>query len=113
MSEKEALQRAADEARKVARAAREFGGLLDNYAKYLTHRNWRGRADEFHLLALNKLNAINDGLATCNNWVRESHISAAAQPLEPTNNGRGGKKHNVSELGKPRAVQIKKRESMN
>ena len=112
MSEKEALQHAADEARKVARAAREFGGLLDNYAKYLTQRNWRGRADEVHLLALDKLNAINDGLATCNTWVRESHISAVAQPLEPTNNGRGSVKHNVLEPGKPRAVQIKKRESM-
>lgn len=112
MSEKEALQNAADEARKVARAAREFGGLLDNYAKYLTQRNWQGRADELHLLALEKLNAINDGLAICNTWVKESRASAAAQPLEPTNNGRDSKNQNVLEPGKPRAVQIKKRETI-
>lgn len=72
MSEKDALQNAADEARKVARAARELGGILDDYAKYLTQRNWQGRADELHRSALNKLSTINDGLATCNKWVIES-----------------------------------------
>lgn len=46
MSEIATLQKAADEARKGARAARELGGFLDNYAKYLSQRDGRGRADE-------------------------------------------------------------------
>lgn len=83
MSEKEALQRAADEARKVARTAREFAGVLDEYAKYLIQPAWRARAEELRLSALNKMGLINNGLATltaCNEWVEESVASAAPQP---------------------------------
>lgn len=112
MSEKDALQKAADEARKVARAAREFGGFLDDYAKYLTQRNWRGRADELHVSALNKLSAINDGLATCNKWVIESGKMAvvevpeqivASEVIEPQDD--------PVELSKPRAFRIKRKEN--
>ena len=55
MSQKEALQSAADEARKAARAAREFAGILDEYAKLITQPNARQRADDTHLSAMNKL----------------------------------------------------------
>ena len=41
MTEKETLQGAADEARKTARAAREFAALLDDYAKHVTQPGWR------------------------------------------------------------------------
>lgn len=107
MSEKEALQRAADEARKVARTAREFAGVLDDYAKYLTQPAWRERADELHLAALNKLSVINNGLATlaaCNEWVEESSQSATAQPSEPPVKSAVGEKQNNRE----RTIRIKK-----
>lgn len=112
MSEKEALQNAADEARKVARAAREFSRFLDEYAKYLTQPNWRERAVELHLLALNKLSAINAGLITCSKWVAESSKSAVAQPSEPTIESEVSEKQSVLEPGKPRGVQIKKKGSI-
>ena len=82
MSEKEALQNAADEARKVARAAREFGRFLDEYAKHLTHPTWRERAVELHLSALNKLGVINAGLIATSKWVAESSKIVVAQPPE-------------------------------
>ena len=63
VSEKEALQRAADEARKAARRARELAGLLDDYAKYIVQPNWRERADDLRLSASNKVREVNDGLA--------------------------------------------------
>jgi hypothetical protein len=72
VSQKEALQSAADEARKAARAAREFAGLLDDYAKYLTQPNFRQRAIDVHLSALNKLNIVNEGLSVCQKFVAES-----------------------------------------
>ncbi len=78
MTEKETLQYAADQARKTARAGREFAGLLDDYAKWLTQPNWRQRADECHRAALNKLNVIKDGLAVCSKLVEESSEAAAA-----------------------------------
>ena len=111
MSEKDALQRAVDEARKVARAAREFGGVLDDYAKYLTQLNWRERADELHLSALNKLNAINDGMATCNKWVIESGKIAATQAPEQIITSEVKESENVIDLSKPRAFRIKKKEN--
>ena len=63
MSEKEALQRAADEARKAARRARELAVLLDDYAKYIVQPSWRERADELRFSASNKIREVNDGLA--------------------------------------------------
>ena len=79
---KEALQNAADEARKAARAGREFAGLLDDYAKYLTQPNWRQRADESYRSALNKLNVINEGLAACHKLIEESAEAAAADSIK-------------------------------
>lgn len=110
MSEKDALQKAADEARKVARAAREFGGFLDDYAKYLTQRNWRERADELHRSALNKLSAINDGLATCNKWVVESGKIAVAQAPQPPLTSEASAPPESVEESKPRSFRIKKKE---
>ena len=81
MTEKEALQNAADEVRKAARAGREFAGLLDDYAKYLTQPSWRQRAEESYRLALNKLIVINDGIAACQKLVEESVESAAANSM--------------------------------
>lgn len=78
MTERETLQNAADEARKAARAGREFAGLLDEYAKFLMQPNWRQRADEYHRSALNKLNVINEGLAVCHKLIEESAEAAAA-----------------------------------
>ncbi len=111
MSEKDALQKAADEARKVARAARAFGGFLDDYAKYLTQHNWRERADELHLSALNKLSTINDGLATCNKWVIESGKIAVAQAPEQIITSEVSETQDIIELSKPRAFRIKKKEN--
>lgn len=111
MSEKEALQNAADEARKVARAAREFSRFLDEYAKYLTQPSWRERAIELHLSALNKLSAINAGLITCSKWVAESSKSVVAQPSEQTIKSAVGEKPDVSEPSVPRAIRIKKKGS--
>jgi len=78
LTEKEALQNAADEARKAARAGREFAGLLDDYAKYLTQPSWRQRAQESYRSALNKLTVISEGLAACDKLIAESAESAAA-----------------------------------
>ena len=82
MTEKETLQNAADEARKAARAGREFAGLLDDYAKYLTQPNWRQRAHESYRSALNKLNVINEGLAACHKLIKASADAAAADSLK-------------------------------
>ena len=109
MSEKVALQNAADEARKVARAAREFSKFLDEYAKYLTQPNWQERAVELHLLALNKLSTINAGLITCSKWVAESSKIAVAQPPEQALKSGDSKKQGPIEPSKPRAIQIKKK----
>lgn len=112
MSEKDALQNAADEARKVARAAREFSRLLDDYAKYLTQPNWQERAVELHLSALNKLSAINAGLITCSKWVAESSKGVVAQPLEQAIKGGVSEKQDVLEPSRPRSMQIRKKGSM-
>jgi hypothetical protein len=112
VSEKKALQNAADEARKVARAAREFSRFLDGYAKYLTQPARREQAIELHLSALNKLSAINAGLITCSKWVAESSRSAVAQSSEPTIKSGVSEKQDELEPSKPRAVQIKKKGSM-
>lgn len=112
MSEKEALQNAADEARRVARAAREFSRLLDDYAKYLTQPNWQERAMELHLSALNKLSAINAGLTTCSEWVAESRKSAVAQPSAQTIKSGVSEKPDALEPSQPRSMQIRKKGSM-
>lgn len=108
MSEKEALQKAADEARKGARAARELGGYLDNYAKYLPQLGGRERAKEMHGFALNRLGVINDGLAACNKWVMESGNIVAAQVPEQIISEVGETRGTV-DLSNPRAVRIRKR----
>ena len=112
MSEKEALQHAADEARKVARAAREFSRFLDEYAKYVTQPSWRERAVELHLTALNKLSAVNAGLIACSQWVAESSKSAVAQPAEHAMKSLAGGRQGVPEPGEPRAIRIRKKGSM-
>lgn len=85
MNEKASLQRAADEARKLARTAREFAALLDDYAKYLMQPTFRERADELHTSASNKLTSINDGLVAVNKWVQEGDSRAAnTQMMEQT-----------------------------
>ena len=111
MSEKDALQHAADEARKVARAAREFGGILDDYAKYLTQPDWRGRAGELRLLAFNKLSAINDGFAACNKLVIESGEITVVPAPELIIISEDILMQDVIELNKPRTFRIKMKES--
>ena len=112
MSEKEALQNAADEARKVARAAREFSRFFDEYAKYVTQPSWRERAVELHVSALNKLSAVNAGLITCSKWIAESSKSAVAQPATHAIKSVAGERQDVPEPGAPRAIRIKKKGSM-
>lgn len=112
MSEKEALQNAADEARKVARAAREFSRFLDDYAKYLTQPTLKERAIELHLSALDKLSTINAGLITCNKWVAESSQSAVAQPSKQTGKSGVSEKQDILGPNKPRAFRIKRRGSL-
>jgi hypothetical protein len=107
MSEKEALQNAADEARRSARAARELGRFLDDYAKYLSQRDGRERAEELH-----RLSVIIAGLASCDKWVIESGERAIAQPLDPTIKSGVSERQDVFERSKPRAVQIKKKTSV-
>lgn len=112
MSEKEALQHAADEARKVARAAREFSRFLDEYAKYVTQPSWLERAVELHVAALNKLSAVNAGLIECSKWVVESSKSAVARTAEPAVKSLAGEEPGVPEPGARRAIRIKKKGSL-
>lgn len=86
MTEKETLQSAADEARKTARAAREFAGLLDEYAKYVTQPGWRQKADDLHYSAMSKLRVVNEGLAACDKFIAASGGNGA--PAQPP--GRAG-----------------------
>lgn len=119
MTEKEALQNAADEARKAARAGREFGGLLDDYAKYLTQPNWRQRADDTYRSALNKLNVINEGLAACHKIIEASADAAAADSLEQEalkqtalqqeRESEAVAKQEIVERSKPRSIRIAKK----
>jgi hypothetical protein len=112
VSEKEALQKAADEARKVARAAREFAGVLDDYAKYLTQPTWRVRANESRLSALNRLAAINNGmaaLAACNDWIEESSETSTTQSIEEPITSEVVTEHNGQQRNHRRSVKIEKR----
>ena len=110
MSEIDALQKAADEARKGARAARELGGYLDNYAKYLPQRDGRERAKEMRVFALNRLSVINDGLATCDKWVIESGKIVFAQVPEQIITSEVSEMQDTIELSKPRGIRITKKE---
>ena len=122
MTEKEALQNAADEARKAARAGREFAGLLDDYAKYLTQPNWRQRADDTYRTALNKLNVINDGLAVCHKIIEAGAEAAAADSLHQETlrqtalqQDRESEAVVTQELGersKPRSIRIAKKAAL-
>ena len=85
MTQKEALQSAADEARKAARAAREFAGILDEYAKFIVQPTSRQRADDVHQSAMNKLKVVNDGLAVCLKWGEEARKAPAAAPAKAVN----------------------------
>jgi len=111
MSNTTTLQKAADEARKGARAARELGGYLDNYAKYLTRPNGRERAKEMHVFALSRLNVLNEGLATCDKWVIESDKFVFVQAPEQVIPSEVGETQVEIELSKPRAFRIKRKES--
>ncbi len=119
MTEKETLQNAADEARKAARAGREFAGLLDDYAKYLTQPNWRQRAHESYRSALNKLNVINEGLAACHNLIEASADAAAADSmmqealkqtaLQQKRDSEATEKQETAEKPKRRQIRIAKK----
>ncbi len=82
MSDKEILQRVADEARKAARAAREAAALLDQYAKYITQPHFRGQANDLRLTAVSKVNAITEGLAASYKLLVLNDQTASTQPLD-------------------------------
>jgi|SRR5882724_3095980 hypothetical protein len=109
VTEKLALQSAADEARKAARAAREFAGLLDDYAKYLTQPMFRQRAAEVHVSALNKLNVVTEGLAASRRWVDESPMTPVAQPLPQDEVNPQTPAAEPSQSPQPRAFRVRKK----
>ena len=112
MSQKEALQSAADEARKAARAAREFAGILDEYAKFITQPNSRQRADDVHLSAMNKLRVVTEGLAVCQKWgetARTATATPAARPSEPQVNHEARGNREPAPKFQPRSVRVHKR----
>jgi len=111
VSQKEALQSAADEARKAARAAREFAGILDEYAKFITQPNSRQRADDVHLSAMNKLRVVTEGLAVCQQW-GETARTASAVPTpaaEPQVNTEARGNREPAPKFQPRTVRVHKR----
>ena len=109
VSEKEVLQSAADEARKAARAGREFAGLLDDYAKYLTQPSFRQRADETYRAALNKLNVVKDTLASCAKWVEGSPKNPVVAHSQPPVQSEVIEKQEVVITHKPRSIRITKK----
>jgi len=111
VSQKEALQSAADEARKAARSAREFAGILDEYAKLITQPNSRQRADDTHLSAMNKLRVINEGLAVCEKWGETARTTTAAPapPSEPLPNSETRGNREPAPKFQPRSVRVHKR----
>jgi len=82
VTEKEALQSAADEARKAARAAREAASVLDDYAKYLVQPDYHVRATAMHANATLKLKTANDALAASDKWMKEQDTDAVAKKGE-------------------------------
>jgi hypothetical protein len=112
VSQKEALQSAADEARKAARAAREFAGILDEYAKLITQPNSRQKADDVHLSAMKKLGIVNDGLAVCQEWgetARTAPATPMVQPAKPAANSEGRGNREPAPKFQPRSVRVHKR----
>jgi hypothetical protein len=112
VSQKEALQSAADEARKAARASREFAGILDEYAKLITQPNSRQRADDVHLSAMNKLRVINEGLAVCQKWgetARTATATPVAPSAEPSVNSEARGNREPAPRFQPRAARVHKR----
>ena len=112
VSQKEALQSAADEARKAARAAREFAGILDEYAKFITQPHSRQRADDVHLSAMNKLRVVNEGLAVCQKWGEEARKAPAThttQPLKLSVNSEARGNREPAPKFQPRSVRVHKR----
>ena len=105
MTEKETLQGAADEARKAARAAREFAALLDDYAKHVTQPGWRQKADDLHYSAMSKLRVVNDGLAACNKFIAASGDGAPARPEQAVEKKAGAKREAAEEVPKKSAVR--------
>jgi hypothetical protein len=115
VTQKEALQSAADEARKAARSAREFAGILDEYAKFIVQPNSRQRADDVHLSAMNKLRIINEGLAVCQKWGEEARKTQAAPAVPPpqtpvAHSENHGNREPVAKF-QPRSVRVHKRNS--
>lgn len=114
MGQKQALQSAADEARKAARAAREFAGILDEYAKFIVQPNSRQRADDVHMSAMNKLRIINDGLAVCEKWGDEARAAPpeaapASRPSEPVISKEDRGNREPAPSFRPRPVRVHKR----
>jgi len=112
VSQKEALQSAADEARKAARASREFAGILDEYAKLITQPNSRQRADDVHLSAMNKLKVINEGLAVCHEWgetARTASVAPAAPDSKPPVNRETHGNREPAPKFQPRSVRVHRR----
>jgi hypothetical protein len=110
VTEKETLQGAADEARKAARAAREFAALLDDYAKHVTQPGWRQKADDLHYAAMSKLRVVTDGLAACNKFIAASGNGAPAQaPEQAVEKKAAAKREAAAEAPKtPRVRFVKK-----
>ena len=115
MSQKESLQSAADEARKAARAAREFAGIFDEYAKLITQPNARQKADDIHLSAMNKLRIVNDGLAVCEKWGAEARtappetVAPTSQPAAPAISKEDRGNREPPAKFQPRSVRVHKR----
>ena len=112
MSQKEALQGAADEARKAARAAREFAGILDEYAKLITQPGSRQKADDVHLSAMNKLRVVTEGLAVCQKWgetARTATAAPAVRPSEPQVSSEARGNREPAPKFQPRSVRVHKR----
>lgn len=110
MTEKETLQSAADEARKTARAAREFAALLDDYAKHVTQPSWRQKANDLHYSAMSKLKVVTDGLAACNRFIAASSNGAPAQPAAREAGGKAAAEPEAAaEVTKPPTARLVKK----
>ena len=107
MTEKETLQGAADEARKAARAAREFAALLDDYARHVTQPGWRQKAGDLHHSAMSKLRVVNDGLAACNKFIAASVNDAAAPPPEQPAGEDAGAERREAAGGVPKTPTVR------
>ena len=85
MSNEETWQNAADEARQAARTARELARLLDEYATQLVLPERRQQAEERHLAAALKLQAMTDHLAASDQWREQcGHVVVAGPERRAT-----------------------------